>query len=437
MRLSTAPISILTIYKISLLFIRYMMNYPISKYLFPLWLAFAFSACSSESGCPDEITPDYGDDVIRFSAPVISMDAPEVSTRATLLNQVTENTTFGVFGYCVPYAINGNNQPSWGDATTEWVGKKEHSHADVMYNEPIFYDGAKCVYTKHAGDNTLPKRWYTKADLPEGTPSANLRFEQFLYTFIAYHPYAANASDGFSIVPGDKTTRGIPKLTYTMPYAESSSLNNELDIEAAKDVMWALKADHMPGSGAVELEFRHVLTGLRLQVNNYNPTNDAEDNTVTIHSIAMEGHFYHSATIDFAPAIPVMKVNDDRYSGTFHFLKDDANLKLAPTSSRLIGTPEKADGTTILLLPNADASASGVNDAVPYLGTDKTITVTYTYHGTRTTKHVRNFSLGRIPEQGICYTLNLNFVGDQLLLMFTADSIEYWEPGSNNDIIIN
>ena len=129
------------------------------------------------------------------------------------------------------------------------------------------------------------------------------------------------------------------------------------------------------------------------------------------------------------------------YSGTFHFIKetDTADFTVAPNSAAIVGaTPDNSQGTTLLLLPKLDAQAGGATSAVPYLGTDKSITITYSYSGQpQKTAQIKNFSLGRIPEQGTCYTINLNFIGNQLLLMFTADDIEYWENGSDNDIIIN
>lgn len=437
MHRSITLILISTIYKIRISFYLYLMKYNQLKYLsFALW-ALALPACSSVENV--RVT-EYGDDIIRFAAPTIVMGAPEVNTRATLLNTVTENTTFGVFGYCVPYSAT-EDKANWANGTTEWAGKKAFSHADVMYNQPIYYDGAKCVYRGHENDPDLPRHWYTQADVGTDDSKATINFGQFKYTFIAYHPYSQQGHGGFSIEPADAATRGIPQLSYTMPYSAATDRGRELNIDVVEDVMWAMKTDHLPGSGGVELEFRHVLTGLRLQVNNYNPVDDTGANTVTLHSITLEGDFYRSATIDFALATPEMTVGADWYSGTFHFLKDDASWEVPANSGRIVGsTPGKADGTTILLLPNAKAKASvsAPNDPIPYLGANKTITVVYSYPGeAKQTKHVRNFSLGRIPEQGICYTLNLNFVGNQLLLMFTADSIEYWEAGSDNDIIIN
>lgn len=401
------------------------MKYDMSKYLPLALLAIFASACSSSD---EGIVPDkYSDDVIRFATPTIVMEAPETPTRAALMNSVEENTTFGVLGYCVPYELE-NDKSDFRGGISDWLTKKALSHADVMYKEPIYYDGEKCVYRNHAADHSLPKRWYTLNET-NGEPVG-----RFLYTFIAYHPFEQANGGGFDVTPTNKDTRGIPKLTYTMPYAAGGALTDRLDIDAAKDVMMAMEFDRTASQGAVPFKFKHVLSGLNLQINNYNLQKE-----VIIHDLSISGHFYRKAEIDFAPADPTMSVTDDMYSGTFHFL-EGANETIPADSYKVIGeTENNARGTAILLLPKFDPKTLGDGtSSLPYLGTEKTITITYSYPGEAPlTKEIKNFSLGRKPVQGTCYTLNLNFIGSELLLMFTADSIEYWEAGSDNQIIIN
>lgn len=408
------------------------MNLRIYKYLaYSLPILFLHAACSSEDNIGNE-RDRFGSNDIVFAAPAITMDVPV--TRATLMNSITENTVFGVLGYCVPYQLNSETNRDWRGGASEWLTKKNLVSADVMYCEPIFYDGSKCVYSADGSKFNSPKEWYT-AQTAGGVDNT----DQFLYSFIAYHPY----SSGFAVAPGNDSTRGIPKLTYTMPYAAGNDVNAELDSELAKDVMIAAVFDHAPTQGAVQLEFKHLLTGLRLQINNYNQpvNNEPNTNAVIIHSLSINGHFYRVGEVDFAPADPTLAVTDEMYSGTFHFIKetDTDDFTVAPNSAAIVGaTPDNPQGNTLLLLPKLDAQAGGATSAVPYLGTDKNITITYSYSGQpRKTAQIRNFSLGRIPEQGTCYTINLNFIGNQLLLMFTADDIEYWENGSDNDIIIN
>ncbi len=412
------------------------MNLPICKCLaYTLPLLFLHAACSPEDITTKDEWPGYDSNDITFATPTIIMD--NVTTRATLMNSITHNTVFGVLGYCVPYQLE-SEQPNYRGGTSDWLVKKSLSHADVMYKEPIFYDGAKCVYSENGTAFNEPKHWYTSDE----TKVTNT--DLFQYTFIAYHPYnhSETSGHGFSITPADQKTRGIPKLTYTMPYPASTDITTKLDTEDAQDVMIATVSDHAPTQGAVQLNFRHLLTGLRLQINNYNPTvaDDPNANAVTVHSLSIDGNFYRIGNVDFTPADPTLTVTDDKYTGTFPFIKREGQpLTVSPNSAAVVGVSDsKPQGTTLLLLPKLNAKAEGSTSAVPYLGTDKNIHITYSYHGqAERTKTIRNFSLGRIPEQGTCYTINLNFIGDQLLLMFTADDIEYWENGSDNDIIIN
>jgi len=395
--------------------------------------ALLLAACSSIDDPTEGIVPDYDSDAIRFGVPTIAMDGH--STRATLMNTVAPHTVFGVSGYCVPYQLT-EDTPDWQGGNSDWLTKKSLVHADVMYREPVFYDGVKCVYSSDGTHFNRPKHWYT----PQETGLANTG--RFLYSFVAYHPYRTLAEGGgFSVTPTDETTRGIPKLTYTMPYRAGGNRSDALDADASEDAMIALCLDHSATQGAVPFEFRHLLTGLRLQINNYN-AEDATDpraRTVTIHSLSIEGDFYRKAEIDFSPADPVMSVTDDTFSGKFIFIGAGDEQQFAPNSARIVGaTNDNPQGTVLLLLPNPDARAADATSSVPYLGTNKTIEIEYAYEGqSRVKRRIENFSLGRIPERGTCYTINLNFIGDQLLLMFTADAIEYWEGGSDNEIIIN
>ena len=403
------------------------------KFLSCILSALLFVACSSEDDPSGGASPDYGGDAISFGVPAVKTDRSV--TRAVLMNAIEPHTVFGVLGYCVPYQLAAD-RPDWQGGNSDWLTKKSLAHADVMYREPVFYDGVKCVYSSDGTRFNRPKHWYT----PQETGLTNTG--RFLYSFIAYHPYGLLAEGGgFSFSPADDATRGIPKLTYTMPYRSGGSLSDVLDADAAEDAMIAASFDHSSTQGAVQFEFRHLLTGLRLQINNYNAADAANPraNTVTVHSLSVEGDFYRTAEIDFPPADPAMSVTGETFSGTFRFVGAADGLQVAPNSARVVGaTTDAPQGTVLLLLPKFDAAAGGATSSIPYLGTRKTIEIEYSYEGKdRVTRRIENFSLGRVPEQGTCYTINLNFIGDQLLLMFTADAIEYWESGSDNDIIIN
>lgn len=179
------------------------MNLPICKCLaYTLPLLFLHAACSPEDITTKDEWPGYDSNDITFATPTIIMD--NVTTRATLMNSITHNTVFGVLGYCVPYQLE-SEQPNYRGGTSDWLVKKSLSHADVMYKEPIFYDGAKCVYSENGTAFNEPKHWYTSDE----TKVTNT--DLFQYTFIAYHPYnhSETSGHGFSITPADQKTREI------------------------------------------------------------------------------------------------------------------------------------------------------------------------------------------------------------------------------------
>lgn len=386
-----------------------------------------FTACSQESS--DE--PVGGDNVIRFQPVVIMGDAvPE--SRAALLNSLPVGSSFGVLGYSVPYVVGSTTDIAWTSGSSDWEVKKGNVHADVMYKANVRIDEKGCYYDSENCTNDAEKKvgvWYDASNIGGSTvdPSG------FKYSFIAYHPYWSKQNDGtsrFTVTPANASAKGAPQLTYKMIYAEKPSSESEKlvrDTEDATDAMVAVVHDHVRASGTVTLPFEHILCGLSVQVNNYN-----HDNDVTIHRLSVDGQFYGQGTINYADADPKMVVSDDnRYWATFNYVTSDMTV---PTNSALIcgATTDKPEGTVALLLPNRNPVDAGI-----YLGHKKNVNIEYTFGGERKTATVANFSLGRVPVPGINYKLNINFIGDQILLMFTADSIEYWEAGSDNNIIIN
>lgn len=393
------------------------------KTAYTLLLLLLHAACTSEDVMTENGESEYNSQDIVFAAPTIQMDATE--TRATLLNSFPAKTAFGVLGYCVPRQP-GNNNPDWQGGNANWVAKKGLVCADVMYKEPVFYDGKQCFYSNDGTQFNTPKHWYNRQDVGISTINPSL----FLYSFIAYYPYTAQ----FTFNPSSATTIGAPKVTYTMPY-NGTNITTRRDPSLVQDVMVASVFDHASAAGSVPLRFKHLTTGLRLQINNYNQPdqNNPGSKDIIINSLSIRGEFYKTGTIDFSFADPKMTVGDDTYSGTFHFIESSAPQTVPANSSAKV--PSDDAPTTLLLLPKLDASAGG-SESVPYLGRNKTISIGYTYNGNSRTATIENFSLGRTPNQGTCYVLNLNFIGDDLLLMFTADGIEYWEEGSDNDIII-
>lgn len=378
-------------------------------------LLLALTACTQD--IPD--MPAEGD-LISFAIPeVVTPNDGKPVSRATLINsKLPLKSEFGVMGYCIARNIGDTSLDAPNSGSSNWEDKKELSRPDVLNQAPLQVDEYGCYYK----DNTKLGKWYTDQSFP-GVSAAG-----FKYTFIAYHPFGGR----FAISTPDNSGIGAPTLTYTVVYGSADGQGDgapddriERNPELTTDAMYAQVKDHVRASGAVDLQFHHIMSGFSVQLNNYN------ENPVTVKSVTLDGGFYKTETVDFSTPDPTLTVGSAQYWGTFEFIRNGDERISERSSLKAGATLEKPDGTIVLLLPNLSASEGN------YLGTDKNITVEYEYEGTTKTASVSNFNLGRIPQPGLNYRLNINFIGDQLLLMFTADEVEYWEEGSNNKIIIN
>lgn len=380
------------------------------------------SGCSqSGSGTPDELGAP-----IEFAAPLV-VGAADVS-RAQMLDALPEGEVFGVLGYCVPVTTLTEGEgdgavsttyPAYPAGASAWADKKASVMADVMYAQPIKFDGTKCVYRNADDTYYEPARWYTSTTTAPTDPAT------YRYTFIAYHPYG----EGYFTLPAEDAV-GAPKIGFTMPF-ESGVAAVQLDPTIVRDAMMATVTDHMRAHGTVALRFTHMLCGLRFQVNNYNTSDH-----VTIHSATLEGSFYRSGTVDYAPDAPTLTVDpDDTYTGTFTIAPDEQTV--AANSSAVIGLSEtQPRGTAVLLLPEFEGASEGT-----YLGQGKRLTIVYSFQGEENqTWTLDNFTIGRRPVQGNLYTVNLSFIGRQLTVTFnSAADGDTWavDPDYDGDITIN
>lgn len=381
-------------------------------------LLLALTACTQD--IPD--MPAEGD-LISFAIPeVVTPYDGKPASRATLINsKLPLDSKFGVMGYCVARNIGDTSLDAPNSGSSNWEDKKELSRPDVLNQAPLRVDEYGCYYE----DNTKLGRWYTDQSFP-GVSAAG-----FKYTFIAYHPFEGR----FAISTPNNNGIGAPTLTYTVVYGSADGQGDgasdnriEREPELTTDAMYAQVKDHVRASGAVDLQFHHIMSGFSVQLNNYNETN------VTVKRVTLDGGFYKTETVDFSTPDPTLTVGDAKYWGAFEFIRNgDVGVTIPGKSSLKAGaTTEKPDGTIVLLLPNLFAAEGN------YLGTDKNITVEYeNVNGDSKKVRIENFNLGRIPQPGLNYRLNINFIGNQLLLMFTANEVEYWEEGSDNKIIIN
>lgn len=371
------------------------------KYIFPALLLLC-SACQQEEWPqPDAASSD----VIRFAAPSVTV---EKSTRSTFYDTFPTNGTFGVIGYCVPYRRGSDTEMDWASGSALWGNKRGNAFPDVFYNQAVTYDGAACTYNYNNG----LRKWYNTTDNSEATAPDDYR-----YTFFAYYP-----QDHFTVEsPVSADVRGVPKLTFTMPFSADGDVNEGLDDTKTPDAMIAVVYNHLRTTGSVGFNFSHIMTGLGFAVNNYNYGED--DETVTVRKVTLSGNFTRSITIDFSK-----NTNEDgfyAYSGTYsgtYVIYDDAQGLQVPSNSSV-----SPIGKYLLLLSNATDGT--------YFGTDVAVHVEYTYKGkekTATAERPTDFQ----PRVGVRYTAQLNFVGETFALNFIAEDNDFWEDGGDSDISI-
>ena len=423
-----------------------------------LYIALAVVTCGAVASCASD-APELTEDsnVIVFACPEITLGGVEVASRGQMLQTLPENERFGVIAYCIPLTLRGTdakntNHVDYLGGESDWVVKKStihpgliRSNGDVdMLMQPIMYDGTKCVYSDGTTSGfSHPVHWLEKSEVGAADPS------DMSYTFIAYHPYSADWGK-FELMDGNTAydasnsanaynVKGAPRLRYTSPYQRDAAnvhdMTRELDPELAKDAMVAVTYNRVRAAGAIPLKFDHIQSGIRFQINNM-----SADKELKISNLSISGTFYDSAIWDFSEADPRITVNSENvYSGYFPFVKAASPMTVPRNRAMVPGTDADHEwGTTVLLLPDLDFDATNVEEKDHcYLGRNKVIHVTYAFDGDADKSVDIPFTLGRVPEMGKLYTLNLNFIGNQILLMFTADATEYWQSGCNSDIIIN
>lgn len=379
-------------------------------YLFPLLACTALLA----EGCADNDAPQADDpSVISFAHPAVSILGIQQTdsdnrSRSTLVSSFPIGTEFKVLGYCIPRTVGNTNTDDRSQAATPWNNKAAFSRPDVFYNTTVTIGSGSTSY------GTL-KPWYT-------TGSDGNDATQFRYSFMAYYP----ATGSFTVTPSNDATIGAPKFTFSIP---SAAYNDHTRIP---DAMIATRFDHRPSDGKIALTFRHILTGIRFRINNYS------DDDLVLTNVTLSGNFYRSATFDFSTTTvkqttPALSAGNS-YAGNFRFIENEAVI--TGNGSQLLGQGD--EGTTLLLLTNPDATPASVDQGTNYfLGSDKVLTITYRMGNSAPITTTIPFKLSFKTVPATRYTANLNFVGDEFVLIFLADNNENWENGSDNDLIIN
>ena len=134
--------------------------------------------------------------------------------------------------------------------------------------------------------------------------------------------------------------------------------------------MIAANFNHCQADGKVDMTFRHLLTGFRFRINNY------DTDPLRIESLRLTGRFYRSSNFSFpteAVTQTTPELASNQYNGNFSFVSAADNFEVAGGSAKLLGTAaDGTDGTTLLLLTNPAATPETVDNGTDYfIGADK------------------------------------------------------------------
>lgn len=371
------------------------------KYLIFLAVGMMLSACSNDE--PEVAPPVNPDEYIMFGLPSV----PD-ATRAPL-TAFPDGGQFQVLGYLKSYlftssGINGNLDDS--SVATGWDTKEDVTPPSVFGGDVVNTDGVTVTYSGGYCSYDNLERWHS---------NANAR-----YSFYYYYPASGYFTTTFGTVQGTSYVKGFPDLTFTMPFNGGDG-STARDMEAVPDAMYGYSEDVVHGTGTVVPQFRHLLAGLNIQVNNYNTNNDVVVTSVRVYS----SNFRRDCTLrsDFTTVH-----GSETFGGSFEFAGGGAvtvpKVEQETEEAGMQGNSEKVGGT-LLLVPYT--SAGGV-----YFGDDTQVEVTYTFGGgTKTERNPLSFGLTINP--GTIYTLQLNFVGSDLVLDFIVDNNNQWQDGNEGD----
>lgn len=337
----------------------------------------SMASCSNGDMVPQQTQGDF----VSFAEPKVKLTATQ--TRAVVEgSELPNSSSFGVLGYCLAYTAGTTNL----DANTgprTWYTKRTLAVPHVFRNLQVTKNGATCTYTAVKGTTTQQDvknglvAWYPQND--------------YRYTFMAYYPYS-----GWSVPAINKT--GEPAISYSLS-----------DISNNPDLMVDSKVDMMRGAGSVKFEFKHLMTGLVLKINNYD-----SGKQLNISQLEISGTFHKKVSISTDLNPVVSETFPDSHSFGSQAVPASSSKELAP----------------LLFLPKPQSP--GVNN----IGSDIKISISYTslQDGVNRTQVIpfpdwTSFN----PQPGFMYTLQLTFKGDALLLDIIDANNGLWEGGSSVD----
>ena len=387
----------------------YMMKMCI-KHIVCLFLVATLASCENED--MEWLSADPAN-YIMFGQPSVS-----ASTRAAL-QSFPDGGQFRVLGYLKSYKFTSAGvDPNHFDdnsITTPWSTKGSVTPPSV-WGDDVSVNQTGVTVTYHQGG------YCTYNDLTPWNEEANA-----LYSFFYYYPASGSISVSFDKIGGDGSDAivGLPALTFTMPFSGGSG---ELarNIDEIPDAMYGFSEDVTRSNGTVNPQFHHLLAGLKMRINNYNTTSN-----VTVNSLRVYGNgFRKNMTLnnDFTTT-----VGSETFGGSFQFVDEAVTVEKVENTVDATGNFYEID-KTLLLVPYT--SSSGI-----YFGEDIEVEIKYNFVTGEKTE-TNSLAFGLTIEAGTIYTLQLNFVGDDLVLDFYAE--QQWEdgnldtednPGANNGSI--
>lgn len=358
----------------------------------------ALAACSRT----EDVLPAFAEDYIRFGMPGM-----EVEAKSTLVNsELPDSSRFGVLGYCLAQVAPGDTTLNRSSGSVSWDTKKELCRPHLFHDVPVTYSDGECTY----------------APLQPWDSAAN-----YQYTFFAYYPYgnSYNGTDTCFTVESGQGDLGSPSVKFSMPFNGGDTLT-PLDDSRVPDAMVAMAEDVTRGTnGMVELNFRHILTGLNFQINNYNedPQNPGTGDRLIVHSLKLRGTFYKSFVMNYddgweCPA-------GETFSGTYTLLPDGSDKVVEAQDEGLL--IEK----TLLFVSgqNSEGAATG------YLGPYVKLEIKYTFGDSREKTQWISRPENFLPVGGTVYTSQLNFIGNAFVLNIIVDNNYQWEDGGDSEIV--
>lgn len=354
-----------------------MRNNIINKIALSLSLLGMFASCSNEDANPMET-----ECFISFAGPEIKLSSED--TRAIVKGTAfPDNSSFGVLGYCLANQAGSTNLDINTGSST-WGVKKTLSTPHLFYNLQVTKSGNACSY--NAVENTTTKQdvtnglvaWYTNAD--------------FRYTFLAYYPYSVWTVPSISNV-------GEPTISYNLS-----------DISNAPDLMVASNIDMFRGSGSIKFNFKHLMTGLKVQINNYD-----DEQSLRVTALSITGNFNKTVALstNLTPTV----------SGTFSDLHSFEASTIAANSYK--------EYDPLLFLPKDNGNGTS------NIGNNIKLNITYVslQNGSTKTAEVSlaNDFASFNPQSGVIYNLQLSFKGNALVVEIVQANNGNWEGGASVD----